>query len=64
MPGPARDIVALNAGAALYAAGRVPDIGAGIEIARGVLASGRARDKIDDYVRLSQQLAKSAGAAS
>jgi len=49
-PGPARDIVLLNAGAALYAADVVPDIAAGIEKARTALDSGAARGKLDAFV--------------
>ena len=40
-PGPRRDVVLLNAGAALVAAGRARDIAEGIEIARDALDSGR-----------------------
>jgi len=54
-PGVAREIVALNAGAALYAADLVPSIGAGIERAREVIASGAARAKVDELVRFTQQ---------
>jgi hypothetical protein len=39
-PGPARDIVILNAGAALYAANRADSIIGGIELARAAIASG------------------------
>ncbi|MDB5967757.1 MAG: trpD [Hydrocarboniphaga sp.] len=55
-PGPARDIVALNAGAALYAAGVASDIGDGLARARQAIASGAARNKLDDYVRVSRRL--------
>jgi len=55
-PGPARDIVALNAGAALYAAGIASDIADGLARARQVLASGAARRKLDDYLRVSRRL--------
>jgi anthranilate phosphoribosyltransferase len=54
-PGVAREIVALNAGAALYAADLVPSIGAGIERSREVIASGAARAKVDELVRFTQQ---------
>jgi anthranilate phosphoribosyltransferase len=49
-PGVARDIVALNAGAALYAAGRADSIGAGLALARETLASGAARRRLDRFV--------------
>jgi len=54
--GPARDIVALNAGAALYAAGLADSLEAGVERAGEILASGAAGQKLDDLVRLSQAL--------
>ncbi|WP_439520314.1 anthranilate phosphoribosyltransferase [Hydrogenophaga sp.] len=43
----ASEIVALNAGVALYAANVVPDMGAGIELARRTLASGAALAKLE-----------------
>ncbi len=55
-PGPARDIVALNAGAALYAAGLADNLEAGVERAGDILASGAAGRKLDDLVRLSRSL--------
>ncbi|KAB2900827.1 MAG: anthranilate phosphoribosyltransferase, partial [Dokdonella sp.] len=45
--GIAHDIVTLNAGAALYTAGVADSIGAGIERARAVIASGAARARLD-----------------
>ena len=54
-PGPARDVVLLNAGAALYTANLVASIGAGIEKARSVLESGAARSQLDSFVRFTQQ---------
>ena len=52
-----RQIVAYNAGAALYAAGVAEDIGDGIARARKVIASGDARAKLDEFVAASQALA-------
>jgi len=49
-PGPARDIVVLNAGAALYAAGLADTLAAGVEKASEVIASGAALDKLDALV--------------
>lgn len=49
-PGPAQDIVLLNAGAALYAANMAPSIKEGIEQAHQVLASGAAQAKLDAFV--------------
>lgn len=55
--GPAADLVALNAGAALYAADRVGDIAAGVVRSREVLASGDALALLDRWARRSQELA-------
>jgi anthranilate phosphoribosyltransferase len=55
-PGPARDIVSLNAAAALYAAGVADSISDGLQRARAVLASGAARAKLEDYVRISRRV--------
>jgi len=46
-PGPERDIVALNAGAAVYAAGVAESLEEGVERARESIASGAARAKLD-----------------
>ena len=51
-----REIVVLNAGAALYAAGRADSIGDGIAQARKVLANGLARAKLDQFVATTQRL--------
>ena len=56
VPGPARDIVALNAGAALYAAGVADSIADGLERARAAIRTGAARAKLDDYLRVTQRL--------
>ena len=53
-PGAARDIVILNAGAALYAANVADSIEAGIEKAREAIASGAAKAKLEQLVQLSQ----------
>ena len=47
VPGPARDIVVLNAGAAIYAADRASSLDAGVELAREAIASGQARAKLE-----------------
>ena len=57
--GPARDIVILNAGTALYAAGVADSIADGIARARDTSASGAARSKLDQFVQVTQQLAAS-----
>jgi anthranilate phosphoribosyltransferase len=56
-PGPAREIVVLNAGAALYAANVARDIPEGIVKARAALESGAARAKLEQLVRVSKTLA-------
>jgi anthranilate phosphoribosyltransferase len=48
-PGAARDIVVLNAGAALYAANVSESIAAGIERARAALDSGAAKAKLAEF---------------
>lgn len=55
-PGPALDIVLLNAGAAIYVAGIAPDLAAGIARAREVIASGAAREKLTALVECSQRV--------
>jgi anthranilate phosphoribosyltransferase len=60
VPGPARDIVALNAGTALYAAGITSSIADGLIKAREVMASGAARVKLDQFIQTTQALGASA----
>ena len=55
--GPARDIVALNAGAALYVAGRAASMAEGVALARKALASGAARAKLDLFAETTRRLA-------
>ncbi len=45
-PGPARDVTLLNAGAALFAAGRANDVGEGVEMAATSIDSGRAAEVV------------------
>jgi anthranilate phosphoribosyltransferase len=59
MPGLPRDIVCLNAGAALYVAGSADTIAHGIEAARAALASGDARSKLEHFIATTQRLAAS-----
>lgn len=56
--GPARDIVALNAATALYAAGIASSIADGLAKARATIASGAARAKLEQFVRVTQELGK------
>ena len=52
--GPARDIVILNAGAAIYAANITDSLAAGIKKAAQVIASGAARSKFDALIAYSK----------
>ena len=54
-PGPALEIVAFNAGVALYTANMVADIGTGIERAREVIASGAARAKAEAFAACTRK---------
>ena len=52
--GPARDIVVLNAGAAIYTAGRAGSLLDGVEMADRAIASGEARNRLDRLIILTQ----------
>ena len=54
-PGPCRDIVQLNAGAAIYAANVAPTLADGIALAGATLASGKARAKLDELISFTHQ---------
>jgi anthranilate phosphoribosyltransferase len=49
-PGPERDIVALNAGAAIYAAGLTDSLADGVDRAREVMATGEPRRRLDALI--------------
>ena len=55
--GAKRDVVLLNAGAAIMAAGKVSSIKDGVRRARDVIDSGKAVEKLDQLISLSQSLA-------
>ena len=55
-PGPARDIVILNSGVALYAANVVATIADGIVLAREGIASGRALAKMHQFIARTKEL--------
>lgn len=59
-PGPARDIVLLNAGAALYAASVADSLSDGIERAREAIASGKAGEALFNFIQTTQGLAAQA----
>ncbi|MDF1577653.1 MAG: anthranilate phosphoribosyltransferase [Desulfurivibrionaceae bacterium] len=52
-PGPCLDMVLLNAGAALTAAGKAADLTAGVELARRTVAGGAPLAKVDGLVAFS-----------
>ena len=54
-PGPARDIIVFNAGAALYAANVAATLEAGIAQAREAIALGRARAKLDEFIAFARR---------
>lgn len=56
--GPAADMVALNAGAALYAADLCDTLSAGVALAKETLGSGRALSKMRELAHYSQQYAQ------
>ena len=53
---PATDIIALNAGAALYAAGKATSIADGLAQAQAAIKSGAARTKLDQFVGFTQSI--------
>ncbi len=54
--GPLRDIVLLNAGAALYCSGVAASIADGVKQAREAVASGKAKAKLAQFVEVTQRL--------
>lgn len=55
-PGPAHNIVALNAGAAVYVSGIAKTLKDGVERARAAIASGEAKKKLDEFVAFTKTL--------
>ncbi len=55
-PGPAADILALNAGAAIHVAGLVDGLGEGVQRARAALADGSVQQRLDEFVAVTQRL--------
>jgi anthranilate phosphoribosyltransferase len=58
-PGPARDIVVLNAGAAIYVAGVTANLVEGVRWADAAIKSGEARNRLDRLVVLTQSFDRS-----
>lgn len=52
-PGPARDVVLLNAGAALFVAGCTPNVADGVALAAEAIDSGRAADVVTAAARMA-----------
>ena len=57
--GPARDLAVLNAGAAIYAAGRAEGLEAGVRAAEVAVAGGGAAEALDRLVALTGKLSPS-----
>jgi len=53
-PGPALDLVLMNAGAAIYVSGVANTLSAGIEMARDSVSSGLAHEKLKELVQFTQ----------
>lgn len=47
--------MALNAGAALYMAGKAESMEAGVRMAEGLIDSGKAMEKLEEFVRCSNR---------
>jgi anthranilate phosphoribosyltransferase len=56
-PGPAQDVVALNAGAAILVGGGAEDLGQGIERAREAIESGAASGVLDSLIETTRRFA-------
>ena len=54
--GPAADMVALNAGAALYVANVAESMEAGVKWAKAILAQGEALDKMQELASVTQMI--------
>jgi len=57
-PGPAHNIVALNAGAAIYVAGIAASLKAGVERASATIRSGAAKQKLEEFIAFTRTVAK------
>jgi len=55
-PGPARDVVVLNAGAAIYTAGLVDTLATGVARAGEVIDRGLATEKLEALIRVSREV--------
>ncbi len=55
--GPKLNAVLMNASAVLVVAGKAPDFKAGVDQAREIIASGRAREKLEQFIAVTRRLA-------
>jgi anthranilate phosphoribosyltransferase len=55
------DLAVINAGAAIYAAGRAGTIAEGVELARTALREGSAAESLERFVKASERHASTAG---
>jgi anthranilate phosphoribosyltransferase len=61
--GPVRDVVLLNAGAAVYCAGVAPSVAEGVRMTREAVASGAALAKLSQFVAVTNRLRPAPAAA-
>ena len=54
--GAKRDVVLLNSGIAIYIAGKADSIAKGIEIAAQTIDSGKAKAKLEEFVRATNEV--------
>jgi anthranilate phosphoribosyltransferase len=54
----AADIVSLNAGAAIYASGVATSLANGVAMAQDVIAAGLARERLEEFVRMTQLMSE------
>jgi len=57
-PGPAHNIVAMNAGAAIYVAGLTNSLKAGVERASQAIKSGAAKHKMEEFIAFTKHVKK------
>jgi len=57
-PGPAHNIVAMNAGAAIYVAGLANSLKAGVERASQTIKSGAAKHKMEEFIAFTKHVKK------
>jgi anthranilate phosphoribosyltransferase len=55
-PGPRRDVTLINAGAGIYAAEAAASIAEGVAVAKSVIDSGRAMERLERLVALTREL--------